>query len=281
VRHKVSTKVTSTNSSARSLLRGVGRVAIWTVLGLLLIRGALAEPSASPAPAKPTTVGVDPKSAAFAVRFARVYLADPTPAALDPFLAEGVRVAPGRAPQVEGADVAQAEVSESTELGDSRSVLTVACELSDSRTLFVAVPIARTDAGEVAALGAPSIVTETGRVGVASVERPQTLAGSAAPLIQVLVSKFLPEYLTATDTEALSYLLAPTTAVQPLAGAVELAGITDVSQLGSGEGPHRTVLVAARVDDASSGAIYPVVYRLDIVELAGRWYVSEIEGASS
>jgi Conjugative transposon protein TcpC len=280
VRHEVSTKVRSTNSSVRSLLRGTGRVAIWTVLGLLLIRGVLAEPSAAPQAPNRATVGVDPKSAAFAVRFARTYLADPTAAALSPFVAEGVSVGTGRPPEAGSADVAQAEVSESRDLGGGRAVLTVACELRDARVLYLAVPIVRSEAGEVAALGAPSIVAAPGAAGADSNERPQPLAGSDAGAIQALVSKFLPEYVSASDGGSLSYLLAPGTVVQPLGGAVQLARITGVTQLDSGEGPRRTVLVAARVGDPTSGATYPVAYRLELVK-HGRWYLESVEGAAS
>jgi hypothetical protein len=280
VRQEVGTKVRSTNSSVRSLLRGTGRVAIWTVLGLLLIRGVLAEPSSgTPAPIG-ASAGVDPSSAAFAVRFARAYLADPSKDRLGPFLAEGVTVEPGRPPDSESADVVQAEVSESEELGDGRSVLTVACELRDARTLYVAVPIVRTEAGEVAALGAPSIVAGPGAAGVDSSERPQPLAGSDAGAIQELVAKFLPEYVAASDGGSLSYLLAPGASVQPLGGAVELVEVTGVTQLGPGEGPRRTILAAARVTDPASGATYPVAYRLELVK-GGRWYVESVEGASS
>jgi len=280
VRHEVSTKVRSTNSSVRSLLRGTGRVAIWTVLGLLLIRGVLAEPSAVPQAPNRATVSVDPKSAAFAVRFARTYLADPTATAFSPFVVEGVSVGTGTPPEAGSADVAQAEVSESRDLGGGRAVLTVACELRDARTLYLAVPIVRSEAGEVAALGAPSIVAAPGAAGVDSNERPQPLAGPDAGAIQALVSKFLPEYVSASDGGSLSYLLAPGAVVQPLGGAVRLEGVTGVTQLGSGEGPRRAVLAAARVGDPASGATYPLVYRLELVK-HGRWYLESVEGAAS
>jgi hypothetical protein len=280
VRQEVSTKVRSANSSTRSLLRAVGRVAIWTVIGLLLIRGILAEPAAQPPASSRPSAAVDPASSAFAVRFARAYLTDPSASAIAPFLAEGVRVGTGVPPQTESAFVAQAEVSDAQELGDGRAVLTVACDLRDARTLHLAVPIVRSEAGEVAALGAPSIVAAPGGPGADSNERPQAIAGSDAAAIQGLVSKFISEYVSAGDQGALSYLLAPGAAVLPLGGAVQLQGISGVSQLGSGEGPRRSVLAAARISDPASGAIYPVVYRLELVR-DGRWYVDAVEGSAS
>ena len=264
--------------SVRSLARGFGRVAIWAVIALLLVRGVLAGPSgetsASPHDA---AVGIDPPSAAFAVRFARAYLADPSPTALAPFLAEGARMGAGRPPGDGGALVAQAEVTEVKELGDGRAVLTVACELRDARTLFLAVPIARASRGEVAALGAPSIVAAPGPAG-ADPERPQPLAGPDASAIQALVEDFLSAYVASSEAADLAYFLAPSVEVQPLGGALGLAAVSQVEQLGSGEGARREVLVAARLNDPATGATYPVVYRLGLVR-RDRWYVRAIKGA--
>jgi hypothetical protein len=268
-------------ANLRSLLRGIGRGAIWTVLALLLLRGALAGPSPQ-APGEPSrspsTAGQS--SSAFAIRFARAYLSDPSPRALAPFLAEGARVGTGR-PPADAEPVAQAEVTESEQLGDGRAVLTVACELRDSRTLYLAVPIVRAPAGEVAALGAPSIVAAPGPAGVDSNEHPQPVAGLDAGAIQALVAKFLPDYLAAGDAGSLSYFLAPGAAVQPLGGAIQFLAITGLSQLGSGEGPSRSILAAARISDPRSGAVYPVAYRLELVKRGGRWYVEAVEGAGS
>jgi conjugative transposon protein TcpC len=281
VRQEVSNKFRSSNSSVRSLLRGTGRVAIWTVLGLLLIRGVVAEPTGAPPVAARPSAAVDPATSAFAVRFARTYLADPSGAALEEFLAEGARVGAGAPPQEEAGDVAQAEVSGVEDLGGGRAVLTVACELRDARTLYLAVPIVRSGAGEVAALGAPSIVAAPGAAGVDSNEQPQAVAGPDAGAIQGLVAKFLPTYLAAGDPGSLSYFLAPGVAVQPLGGAIGLRAITGVSQLGSGEGPVHSVLAAARVSDPASGAVYPVAYRLELVRRGGRWYVDAVKGAAA
>lgn len=252
------------------------------VVGLLLVRGlgaVLAPTQASVPAAGPANGGTDQASAAFAVRFARTYLSDPTPQALAPFLAEGVSVASGRSPAAATGEPAQVEVNATQELGGGREVLTVACELRDARTLYLAVPIVRSGAGEVAALGAPSIVAAPGVAG-ADPERPQPLAGPDAGSIQALVAKFLPEYVSASERGSLSYLLAPGVSVQPLGGAVGFVSLSGVSQLGSGEGPRRTVLAGVRVSDPASGAVYPLLYRFEVVK-HGRWYVSAIQGASA
>ncbi|HET9154275.1 MAG TPA: conjugal transfer protein [Solirubrobacterales bacterium] len=251
------------------------------MFGLLLIRGVAAEPSGAPPAAAKSSVAVDPATSAFAVRFARIYLADPSGAALEPFLAEGARVGTGTPSKEETGDVAQAEVSGVEDLGGGRAVLTVACELRDARTLYLAVPIVRSKAGEVAALGAPSIVAAPGAAGVDSGEQPQAVAGPDAAAIQGLVAKFLPTYLAAGDPGSLSYFLAPGAAVQPLGGAIGFRAITGVTQLGSGEGPIRSVLAAARASDPASGAVYPVAYRLELVKRGGHWYVEAVEGAGA
>ena len=245
---------TSTRGPATvgSLLRGAGRVAIWTVLALLLLRGVVAGLSEQPQTPPPTSAsGIDPQSAAFAVQFARAYF---TPA-----------------------EVAQAEVSQSEELGDGKAILTVACELRDSRVLYLAVPIARTDAGEVAALGAPSLVAAPGMAGAAP-ERPQPLAGQDADAIQGLIERFLPAYVAAAGPDELTYFVAPGSEVEPLGGGFELKSVSAAKQLGSREGPRREVLAGARIVDPTSGATYSVVYRLSLAK-GVRWYVQAVEGA--
>jgi hypothetical protein len=248
------------------------------VLALLLLRGVLAEPAReASAPTAEVASGADQKTAAFAVRFARAYLSNPGREALALFLAEGVRIGGGRSPLDRGL-VSQAEVSETKQLGGGRAILTVACELRDSRTLYLAVPIVRTEAGEVAALGAPSIVADPGGAEVDSEERPQPLSGVDSGAIEALAAKFLPAYIASSEAADLAYFLSPGVEVQPLGGTFELAAISGVEQLGSGEGDSREVLVAARLTDAASRATYPVVYRLELVR-RDRWYVRAIQGA--
>jgi hypothetical protein len=246
------------------------------VLGLLLLRGIVAAPAGQAPVATSPGLAADQASAAFATRFARAYLEEPAAGALTPYLAEGAKLGTGRPPQG-GELVAQSEVTETDELGAGRAVLTVACELRDSRTLYLAVPIVRSKAGEVAALGAPSIVAAPAPAG-ADPERPQPLAGSYAGAIQALVEKFLPAYVEASEPSDLAYFVAPGAVVQPLGGGLDFAALSAVTQLGSGEGPRREMLAAARLTDPASGATYPVVYRLELVKGA-RWYVREVEGA--
>lgn len=282
MRQEVGNKARTSTSSVRSALRGIGRVAIWVVVGLLLVRGIFSAASTAPpqsAPTSPAGVRDDQASESFAIRFARAYLADPSTQALAPFLADEARVGTGRPPEDDASPVAQAEVSRTKELAGGAAVLTVACELRDARTLYLAVPITRSRAGEVAALGAPSIVAAPGVAGADS-DQPQPLAGPEAGSIQALVTKFVPEYVAAGEASDLAYLVAPGTVIQPLAGALRFVSVSGVTQLGSGEGPRRSILAAVRVVDPATGAAYPLVYRIAAVKGA-RWYVRAIEGASA
>jgi hypothetical protein len=268
--------------SLGSVLRAAGRVALWVLVGVLLVRGlagVLTEPQEGEASAASHRDTANPATTAFAVRFARTYLADASPEALASFLAPGIAAPPlpgdGAAAQVE-----QAEVASIRDFGGGQAVVTVACELADARTLYLAVPIVREDAAEVAALGVPAVVAGPAGVG-AAVEPPRPVAGPDAEALIELVRRFLPVYLSAASADDLSYLLAPGAAVTPPGAGLELVAVTSVKQDGSGEGPRRTVIAAARARDTATGAILPVSYRLRVAAERGRWYVERVEGALS
>lgn len=273
-------KVRVGSSSLGSTLRGIGRAALWTVVALLLVRGTssvLSPPVDAAAPSKASVV--DEAGDAFAVHFAREYLSEPSFAALSPLLADGARIGSGHPPASPGAEVTQAEVVRRRALGDGQAVVTVACDLRDARTLYLAVPIASSGAGEVAALGAPSFVAAPAVAGV-DTSRPQPLAGPDAAAIEALLEKFLPAYLSAARRTALSYLLVPGARIVPLAGSLELLGAIAAGQVDQGEGPRRAVVASARVRDPHSDASYPVEYRLELVK-RGRWYVQSVQGGLS
>jgi hypothetical protein len=262
------------------VLRGVGRVALWAAVALLLVRGAgsLLSTPAEEAPARVGGGAGPGKGAeATAVAFARAWLEDPDPRALAPYLAEGAHLGRGTAPSEPG-QVAQTEVSAAERLGDGRWALTVSCDLRDARVLTLAVPISVTGAGEAAVLGAPSIVATPAPAG-ADPESPRPVSGDQAGAVGELVAKFLPAYLSAASSKELSYLVAPGSVVVPTGGAVEVVSVGGVDQLGDGEGPRRELTVTARVREPASGAVYPAAYRLRIEERAGRWYVAVVEGA--
>lgn len=279
---EVGNKSAARAASVGSALRGAGRVALWALVGLLLVRGVLAT-AAGPraeAPAQPRERQDEQAADAFAVRFARAYLSDPSADALAPLLAEGAHLEGGR-PPAGGEAVAQAEVTASEALGAGRTVYTVACELYDSRTFYLAVPTARSEAGGVAALGSPWLVAGPGPGGPGvEADRPRPLAGPEAGEIGALARRFAQAYLSARSAGDLSYYLAPGAAITPLGGGMRYLSTAAVGQLGSGEGRRRTVVARVKVEDSASGAIYPLAFRLELVRGA-RWYVSKLAGALS
>lgn len=274
----VTKSVKARGASLRPRLRGIGRLALWALVALLLFRGTVAVvsgPARQPAPAEATAVTLDDGSAAFAVRFARAYLADPSAHSLAGYFAERSAPLPASVPASWGQEVEQAEVAGTQRLGDGRAIVTVSCELLGGRVLYLAVPIVRDDAGEVAALGAPSLVAAPG-VAQVDAERPEPLSGAEAGAIGELADKFLAAYV-ASDTPAdLSYYVAPGSSVEPL-GGLGLVGEPNTSAIDS-EGGRRTVLATVRVRDEASGVTYPLSYRLELVKRE-RWYVSAVEGA--
>lgn len=261
------------------IIRAAGRLAIWVAIGLLLVRGMVATFAApqktvvrtAPAPGEEVV-------AATAERFARLYLEEPDPKVLQPYLAAGARIGTGRPPSADGAEVAQADVVDTSDVGAGRVVVTVSCELRDSRTLYLTVPIVRHGSGEAAVLGAPSIVAMPAPAG-ADPESPRPIAGPESGAISELVGKFIPAYLSSGDSRELSYLLAPGAEVVPLGDQVELVSIGRLDQLSEGEGPRRDLLVSVRVKEPVGGGTYPLGYRLAVQRRAGRWYVAGIEGA--
>lgn len=270
----------SAERTVASALRAAGRVVLWGLIAILLVRGVagvIAEPQQG-ASGQAAERRVDPAMSAFAVRFARAYLSDPSSPALRSLFAEGVsppRVASHKA----GVEVAQAEVAGVRDLGDGQAVLTVACELGERRTLYLAVPIVRSRVGEVAAQGVPALVAGPGRA-ASDAERPRPIAGSEAGAIADLVRRFLPAYLAAGAGRDLSYLLAPGAGVSPPGGGLRLLALASVEQAGSGEGARRTAIASVRVRDPISGATYPLAYRIEVVR-RGRWYVESVQGALS
>jgi hypothetical protein len=261
-------------------LRTAGRVTLWTVLGLLLVRGGgsvLAGPSKGEPSVRPTGLS-DPATSAFAVRFARAYLSGASSQELAPLVAPGGRV-PQTAPPTPGVEVQQAEVAGSEPVDHGQAIVTVACELADARTVYLAVPIVREGAGGVAAAGAPAVVAGPAGVGE-DVASPRPIAGPDATAIGELVRRFLPAYFSASEPADLSYLLAPGAVVVPPGNGLRLAGVSAVKQIGEGEGARRTVLATVRIRDPLSGASFALAYRLEVAR-HGRWYVERVEGALS
>ncbi len=276
-------KVRVGSSSLGSTLRGIGRAALWTVVALLLVRGTssvLSPPVDAAAPSKASVV--DEAGDAFAVHFAREYLSEPSFAALSPLLADGARIGSGHPPASPGAEVTQAEVVRRRALGDGQAVVTVACDLRDARTLYLAVPIVRSGAGEVAALGAPSFVAAPAVAGVDTSERPQPLAGPDAAAIEALVGEVpagLPLRRQRGPPSPTSWR--PARESFPSAARSSCSAPSGAGQLGHGEGPRRAVVASARVRDPHERRESTRSTTGCELVKRGRWYVQASREVSS
>lgn len=262
-------------------IRSAGRLALWAAVGLLLLRGAgsvLAEPSSGGDGAARGGATGDPAASAFAVRFARLFLEAPGSAELSSLYVPGSAPVP-TGPGGEGIPVAQAEVAGARDLGGGQETVTVACQLEDGHALFLAVPIVRASAGEVAATGAPAFVAGPAIVAEAP-EDLGPLAGQDSAAIGDLLRRFLPAYFKAQSGADLTYLLASGAEVAPPGGGFELQAVGPLKQVGEGEGGRRTVVAEVAVRDTETEATYPLAYRIEVVR-AGRWYVQRVEGALS
>ena len=224
----------------------------------------------------------DQASTALAVRFARTYVEHPSPGALAPFLAEGARVGGGRQGAGVASRVAQAEVRRDSKTwrrpGDPHRRLRAPRRahrfISPSRS-----PARGRERWRLRAR--PGWSRRRARPG----SPPSGPGRSPAPTpraIRSLVDEVharLPRGALGPGTSPTCWR--PGASVVPLAGSLELLGAPGaVSQLGDGEGARRTVVVACRLRDPSSRAVYRLAYRLGVIK-RNRWYVESVEGGLS
>lgn len=253
--------------------RAVGRVALWALVAILLLRGVgaiVASDESNIPTTDPAGAGrvVDDRIASVAVRFARDYFADPRGVAR--------RGTPTRGTGSDGPGpgVAQAEVSGVRQIAPEVSVVTVACELFSGQVKNLAIPI-REDTDEITVLGAPYLVAGSSGA-VFEPERGAPLSGTDAEAISKLVTRFIGAYASTSTPADLVYFVVPGSTVKPL-GGFDLVGEPDVAQLDDGD-TTRTVAARAGLKDQATGVTYPVRYRLDLVKHK-RWFVADVQGA--
>lgn len=250
-------------------VRAVGRLALWALVVVVLIRGlgAIVDPpdETNPATGNAAARTVDDRIAAFAVRLARNYFTDPRGVAH--------HGKPGTGSKVSGSGVAQAEVVGAQPIAAGESVVTVACELVSGQVRNLAIPIHQ-ESGEITVLGAPYLVAGPSSPGFES-ERGAPVSGADAEEITKLATRFIGAYASTGRPADLVYFVAPGSEVRPL-GGFDLVGEPDVAQLDDGE-TTRTVAARVRLKDQATGVAYPLRYRLDLVKRQ-RWFVAGVQG---
>lgn len=273
--------------SVGSVVRPVGRAALWLFVCLVLARGLgdiLASPKTGRAPAvvAPARVWPDDGARAFAVEFARAYVGwRPGEEASRRRRLAGMvvpelrdRVA-GEVPRRgDGVTVAQATVAGTRRLAGDRALVTVACALASGATRNLVVPLARDARGGLAVHELPSFGARS-RLARVTANTPEPLPSGDVDALSRLSEAFLGAYVSG-EVERLSYLVAPGARVGAI-GELRLVDVVGVARLGLSGGGRTTLLVEARVRDRLGGAVYATAFRLEVVR-RDRWYVTRVAG---
>jgi conjugative transposon protein TcpC len=273
--------------SADRWFRAAGRLVLWALIVVVLVRGVSAifavergpGDGRSPAFAAPVPDG---EGRAFAVQFATAYLdASHHDTAVEGFLADGLSdradmIVPRRGP---GARVASAMVAREISLGESRALLTVAVSFDDGRTRYLSVPVARDSDGGLVVFEAPSFSPPPTR-GTTSGTELSPLSDPGAEAIADLTGRFLRAYLAGAGRSALAYFLAPGVRLAPMGDGLEIVAVDGIDALDppGSDGPRRMVLASVRVRDQATRVVYGLAYRVEVVR-RGRWYVAAVAGA--
>jgi Conjugative transposon protein TcpC len=272
------------------LLRVGGRVVLWCVVLLLLLRGAsdvMAVEEPAPVQREPRNVAAgwpDDAARAFALGFARAYLTlEPRrpvaySRALERFVAP--ELAETIVPQFERRDIEQAvedvAVARAAAVDDRHASITVAVTLAGERapSRHLTVPVARDGEGGLVVSDLPSFAPPP-RAGRDSPPELEPLTGAARVEVEDVLTRFFDAFL-AGDSAQLEYLVPAGVRIGGLEEPHELVGLGSIAQLGAGEARARTVVAAARARDVATGAIYGLRYRLRLVR-GDRWYVAAVD----
>lgn len=175
-----------------------------------------------------------------------------------------------------GAAVAEAMVAREIPLGNSRALLTVAAFMSDGRTRYLTVPVARDDRGGLVVYDLPSFSAPPA---AGAVEAPAVmqLSGADGAVVTDLTERFLRAYLHGEDESALAYFLRPDVHVAPMPAGLSVEAIEEVGRLDASRANGIQVAATVRVHEAATGATYRLRYRLTL-ERRDRWYVTAIAG---
>ena len=272
-----------------TLLRTLGRVALWSVVALLLLRGAndvLAGDSPAPVTRESRSIALswpDDEARAFAVDFARAYLsysprypqryARGVLGFVSPDVADSV--VPRFAQRDSRQMVQNALVAHVERQDDRRALVTVAATLAarSVSTRYLTVPVARDGRGGLTVYDLPSFVAPPPRAQVRLPE-PEPLSGIERAEIEDVLTRFFRAFLAGRQGD-LEYFVPAGVRIGAVGQPYELAGLDSVAQDGPAAGRVRSVLVTVRARDPEAGAVYPLRYRVRLVR-RDRWYVAAV-----
>jgi hypothetical protein len=274
------------------VLKGAGRVVLWVLVVLLLLRGAAdlmradVAPQARETPA-PAITWPDEAAKAYAVEFARAYLTysprhrEQYTRALGGFVAPELlaSIAPEHRDDGAAQVVEAATVAGSAAVDDRHALVTVAAAVSSDAvsTRYLVVPVGRDGDGGLTVYDLPSFAAPAGQ-GLLPATQGEPLTGADRAPIEDVVERFLGAFLAGREDE-LDYLVPAGTRIGALAEGHELVGMVSLAQVGPASAETREVLATVRARDVSSGAVYALRYRLALVR-QDRWYVAAVNQAT-
>jgi hypothetical protein len=277
--------------SPAQLVRATGRMLLWCLVAVLLLRGAgdvLATTAERPAAQQVRQTALpswpDDRARAFAGQFTRAYLGysgQRAPAEsrellglVAPELADSVLPQfehRGSRPIVHGVVVAGVD-----RLDERHALVTVAATLASGAELttrFLVVPLGRDGHGGLVVYDLPAFAAAPARAQVRAVEHEPLTGADAAPIEDVL-TRFFRAFLAGRSDE-LEYLVPTGVRIGALADPVELVGVDSIAELEPARERGRLVLVTVRARDLQTRAVYPLRYRVRLVR-GDRWYVAAI-----
>lgn len=267
------------------VLKRLGRVVLWLLVVVLLLRGLAslfaADPRPTVAKSAPRAVAVwpDDEARAFAADFARAYLSysPGEPQSLERFVTP--ELASSIAPDFGNGDKRQAvgmvSVARTARLDGSHAFVTVAAAVN-GETRFLAVPVARDSRGGLVVSDPPSLVGSPAR-GVVDTPTLEPVAADERAAIEDVLTRFLRSFL-AGDSSALEYLVPAGVRIGALAQKYKLLGVTSLALAAPAKGKAREVWASVRARDAGTHAIYGLRYRLRLVR-EDRWYVAAVNSS--
>jgi len=279
--------------TSAGLLKGLGRVVLWCVVAVLLLRGGadlmavevpvpVAREVRAASPAWP-----DDEARAFAQDFARVYLSwsprdpDGYARALAPFVAPELQasVVPELRERGPVQTVQDVTVARTARVDERRALITVAATVAAKEQVlrYLAVPVARDVRGGLLVYDLPSLVAPPahGELPPASLE-PMT--GGERAAIEGVLNRFFGAFLSGAADE-LEYLVPAGARMGALGQPHELIGAVSVALARPVSGSTREVLAALRARDVQSGVVFSLRYRVRLVR-GDRWYVAAINYAT-
>jgi hypothetical protein len=288
-RRRESTVAKRSPATRASGLKVAGRVVLWGVVLLVLVRGAgdvvggRQRDSVPTTPVATASSWPDDEARAFAADFARAYLTfapehpDYHALALRQFLASELQESAGLEIPESGPTqtVEQVTVARAEPIDGQRALVTVAATVANRTvtTRYLTVPVARDQRGGLAVYDYPSFAAPPTRADVEP-EETERLDGRDQREIEDVLGRFFAAYLAGRGQD-LPYFLPTGVSLGALDQRYELRELVSAAQVGGAQGRRRTVLATLRARDAETNAVHVLRYRVGL-ERRDRWYVAAV-----